>query len=172
MTEASHIHPPKVEYFDTTAMTNTDPKGFVRAVDRYATYPWGLYLARPSDHQKFHYIESWIIPTLGIRITTFHPNPGYLPNQDHYIDIGEYTEIEPGIWRSIDHYLDVIVWTGRSTELLDADELLAAHSAGLLDTDRATGAMLRAADVIDGVAAHNYDVAAWLAGREMPISWR
>ena len=40
------MHPPKHETFDLAGRTNTDPKGFVRAVDEYRLCPWGLYMAR------------------------------------------------------------------------------------------------------------------------------
>src|SRR2546423_440342 len=72
------MHPPKHETFDLRARTNTDPKGIVRAVDEYVVRPWGLYLARPTPGRaQFHYLESWLIPSLGLRATVFHYNPGH-----------------------------------------------------------------------------------------------
>src|ERR1041384_8670863 len=35
--DVAHIHPPKVEFFDVAAMSNTDPKGFRRVVEHYRT---------------------------------------------------------------------------------------------------------------------------------------
>ena len=35
--------------FDIADLTNTDPKGFIRAVERYHLEPWGLYMARSAD---------------------------------------------------------------------------------------------------------------------------
>ena len=70
------MHPPKRETFDLVARSNTDPKGIVRAVDEYAVHPWGLYLARPTPGRaQFHYLESWLLPSLGLRATIFHFNP-------------------------------------------------------------------------------------------------
>ena len=66
------MHPPKHETFDLRARTNTDPKGVVRAVDEYVVQPWGLYLARPTPGRaQFHYLESWLLPSLGLRATFF-----------------------------------------------------------------------------------------------------
>ena len=86
------MHPPKHETFDLRARTNTDPKGIVRAADEYTVQPWGLYLARPTPGRaQFHYLESWLLPSLGLRVTVFHFNPGYERDQDYYLDVGEYT---------------------------------------------------------------------------------
>ena len=89
---AGAIHPPKHETFDLVARTNTDPKGIVRAVDVYTVEPWGLYMARPTPGRaQFHYLESWLLPSLGLRATVFHFNPGYELDQDFYLDVGRYT---------------------------------------------------------------------------------
>ena len=49
----------------------------MRAVDEYAVQPWGLYVARPTPGRaQFHYLESWLLPSLGLRATVFHFNPG------------------------------------------------------------------------------------------------
>ena len=86
---ADAIHPPKHETFDLAARTNTDPKGIVRAVDVYTVEPWGLYMARPTPGRaQFHYLESWLLPSLGLRATVFHFNPGHERDQDFYLDVG------------------------------------------------------------------------------------
>ena len=106
------IHAPKHETFDLVARTNTDPKGIVRAVDVYTVEPWGLYMARPTPGRaQFHYMESWLLPSLGLRATVFHFNPGHERDQDYYLDVGRYT---PGAtaWHAEDHYLDLVVRTG------------------------------------------------------------
>ena len=126
------IHAPKHETFDLAARTNTDPKGIVRAVDVYTVEPWGLYMARPTPGRaQFHYMESWLLPSLRLRATVFHFNPGHELDQDYYLDVGRYT---PGAtrWRAEDHYLDLIVRTGAGVELSDVDELLTAVRHGLL----------------------------------------
>ena len=86
------IHPPKHEKFDLVAGTNTDPKGIERAVDEYTVKPWGLYMARPTPGRaQFHYLESWLLPALGLRASIFHFNPGHERDQDFYLDVGRYT---------------------------------------------------------------------------------
>ena len=125
------MHPPKHETFDLRARTNTDPKGIVRAVDEYAVRPWGLYLARPTPGRaQFHYLESWLLPSLGLRASIFHYNPGHERDHDFYLDVGEYTP-GPDEWRSEDHYLDLEVRTHAGVDLADVDELLDAVRHGL-----------------------------------------
>ena len=67
----------------------------------------------------------------GCAPSIFHFNPGYELDQDYYLDVGRYT---PGqtVWHSEDHYLDLVVRTGKGVELDDVDELLTAVRHGLL----------------------------------------
>jgi len=173
MTQAPvHVHRPKVEHFDVANKTNTDPKGFVRAVERYQVEPWGLYMARHSDHAEFDYLQSWLLPELSLRVTIFDFTPEHLRDQDFYVDIGTFTQVEPHLWRSVDHYLDILVRTGRETELLDVDELLAAHAAGLLNADDAQAAVENATRTIDGIAAHGHSLERWLDSLGITLTWR
>ena len=83
----------------------------MRAVDDYVVHPWGLYVARPTPGRaQFHYLESWLLPSLGLRATVFHFNPGHERDHDYYLDLGEYTP-GPGAWSSEDHY--IALHTGR-----------------------------------------------------------
>jgi predicted RNA-binding protein associated with RNAse of E/G family len=166
------IHAPKREIFDLTARTNTDPKGIVRAVDVYTLQPWGLYMARPTPGRaQFHYLESWLLPTVGVRANVFHWNPGHERDQDFYLDIGDVT-VQAGIWRTEDHYMDLVVHTGERTELVDVDELLEAHQMGLVSPETTERAIYTAAAAIDGLAANGHDLHAWLSGNGMDLSWR
>lgn len=89
----------------------------MRAVDEYTVHPWGLYLARPTPGRaQFHYLESWLLPSLGLRATVFHFNPSHKRDHDYYLDVGEYTP-GPSVWRSEDHYLDIEVRTDGGVEL-------------------------------------------------------
>ncbi|QLY33783.1 DUF402 domain-containing protein [Nocardia huaxiensis] len=169
---AVHLHPPKVEYFHVDKLTNVDPKGFVREVEHYQVEPWGLYMARQSDHPEFHYIESWLLPSLSLRVTVFHFTPADLRDQDYYLDIGEFAQVDATTWRSVDHYLDLVVRTGRDVELLDVDELLAAHAAGYLELPQAQRAIETATATIDGLAAHGHSLEAWLAAHGIKLTWR
>lgn len=144
----------------------------MRAVDEYAVHPWGLYLARPTPgRDQFHYLESWLLPSLGLRATVFHFNPGHERDHDFYLDIGEYTSGQT-VWRSEDHYLDIEVRTGGGAELADVDELLDAVRQGLLSHDTAELAIRRAFTAVDGLARNGYDLAGWLAGEGMTLRWR
>jgi uncharacterized protein len=166
------LHPPKHETFDLRARSNTDPKGIVRAVDNYIVQPWGLYLARPTPGRaQFSYLESWVLPALGLRATVFHFNPGHERDHDYYLDVGEYT---PGqyLWSSEDHYLDIEVRTNTGAHLADVDELLDAVRHGLLTPEVGELAIRRAVAAVDGLARNGYDLNAWLAGIGMPLTWR
>lgn len=166
------IHPPKHETFDLVAWTNTDPKGIIRAVDEYRLEPWGLYMARPTPGRvQFHYLESWLLPALGLRANVFHFNPGYERDQDYYLDVGRI-DVGTQRWETEDHYLDLVVRTGRDTELVDLGELLDAHRIGLLSTETTEQALRCAVAAIGGLAAHDHDLGAWLASAGMELAWR
>lgn len=166
------MHPPKRETFDILARTNTDPKGIVRDVEEYRLEPWGLYMARPTPGRpQFHYLESWLLPDLGLRASVFHFNPGYERDQDFYLDIGRITA-GPDVWVSEDHYIDLVVRTGVETEVTDVNELLEAHDAGLLDGPTAESALRTAFSAVAGLAAHGHDVNAWLASTGVRLTWR
>lgn len=166
------IHPPKRETFDLTTRTNTDPKGIDRAVDVYTVQPWGLYMARPAPGRaQFHYLESWLLPTLDLRVTVFHFNPGYERDQDFYLDVGRYSP-GPQRWRSEDHYLDLVVRTGRSVEVTDVDELLVAVRDGLLSPEAGERAVHTAISTVDALATHDHDLYRWLATLGVTLTWR
>ncbi len=168
---AERIHPPKHETFDVAACTNTDPKGIVRAVDVYSERPWGLYMARPTPgRDQFHYLESWLLPALGLRVSVFHFNPGHERDQDYYLDVGRFTQAGQ-VWTSEDHYLDLVVRTGRDVQLTDADELFTAVQQGLLAPELGEQAVQTAVRVVDGLARHDYHLEHWLADLEMVLTW-
>lgn len=144
----------------------------MRAVDVYEVRPWGLYMARPTPRRvQFHYLESWLLPSLGLRANVFHFNPGHEPEQDYYLDIGEYT---PGttVWHAEDHYLDLVVRTGVGTELTDIDELLSAVQYRLLSAVQCERAILRAVAAVDGLARHGHDLQRWLSTNDIDLTWR
>jgi len=142
-------------------------------VDVYTREPWGLYMARPTPGRaQFHYLESWLLPTLGLRANIFHWNPGHEHDQDFYLDVGDVTVDDRGMWRTEDHYIDLVVHTGQRTELVDVDELLEALQMGLLSPETAEQAIHCAVAAIDGLAAHDHDLQAWLGSNGMALSWR
>ncbi len=144
----------------------------MRAVDDYTVRPWGLYLARPTPGRaQFHYLESWLLPSKGLRATVFHFNPGHERDFDYYLDVGEYVA-GPEVWSSEDHYLDLEVRTGGGAYLSDVDELLEAVRHGLLTPEVGELAVRRAVAAVDGLSRHGYDLNTWLAGEGMPLTWR
>ncbi|WP_170981032.1 DUF402 domain-containing protein [Mycolicibacterium sp. CR10] len=166
------MHPPKHEIFDIAARTNTDPKGIVRAVDVYTVQPWGLYMARPTPGRaQFHYIESWLLPSLGLRATVFHFTPGHERDQDFYLDVGEYTP-GPDRWQGEDHYLDLVLRTREGVQITDVDELLAAVSDGQLSPERGERAILTAFATVEALTRHDYDLDRWLSGIGITLTWR
>jgi len=172
LTGGDAIHPPKHETFDLLARTNTDPKGIVRAVDDYTVRPWGLYLARPAPGRaQFHYLESWLLPSLGLRATIFHFSLGHERDHDYYLDVGEYTP-GPAVWSSEDHYLDLEVRTNVGLDLADVDELLDAVRHGLLTPEVGEQAVRRVVGAVDGLSRHDYDLQRWLATQGMDLTWR
>ena len=129
-------------------------------------------MARPTPGRvQFHYLESWLLPGLGLRANVFHFNPDYERDQDFYLDVAA---IQQGArrWETVDHYLDLVVRTGRGTELVDLDELLEAHRHGLVSSDTAQQALQSAITAVDGLAAHGHDLNAWLAGSGIELSWQ
>ena len=143
----------------------------MRHVDVYTERPWGLYMARPTPgREQFHYLESWLLPSLGLRVSVFHFNPGHERDQDYYLDVGRYTR-SGHVWTSEDHYLDLVVRTGRGVELTDTDELLTAVQHGLLAPESAEQAVQTAVRVVGGLASHDYDLGRWLACYEMVLTW-
>ncbi|NKQ58688.1 DUF402 domain-containing protein [Amycolatopsis sp. K13G38] len=168
----AEIHPSKIEIFDVAAGTNIDPKGIVREVEEYRVEEFGLYLARPAPGRaQFHYLESWLLPDLGLRLTDFWFSEGHERDQDFYLDVVT-VEREGTTWRSIDWYLDIVVREGRGLEVLDTDELLAATSAGLLAPADAERALRISHATVEGLAAHGYKVADWLSTMDIELRWR
>lgn len=168
---APQVHAPKVEIFDLDAMTNTDPKGFVRVVREYRVEPFGLYLARDVvDHPTLRALESWLLPGVGLRATDWFFHPGYERDQDFYLDVVRI-EVQGRCWRTEDHYLDLVVRTGHRIEVLDTDELLAAVRAGILDHATAEVALATAYRTVEGLAQHGYRLDRWLATMNAWPTW-
>jgi len=169
------MHPPKVETFDVHARTNTDPKGFVRPVEEYRVEPFGLYLVRAmQDHPRVDSIESWLLPELGIRVTDWGWRPGHERDQDFYLDIVDVERVGPdgSVWRTVDHYLDIVVRTGRDSAVIDLDEYVAAVAGGLLTPTAAERALATSYRALTGLAAHRHNLNAWLASLGIELTWR
>lgn len=129
-------------------------------------------MARPTPGRaQFHYLESWLLPSLGLRASIFHFNPGHERDQDYYLDVVDITTAN-GVWETRDLYIDLVVRTAVGTELIDVDELLEAHRYGLVSDESAESAIQRSVAAIGGLARHNHDLTAWLASNGMDLVWR
>lgn len=163
-------HPTKCETFDLNEKINVDPKGFERAVDSYEVTDFGLYMARGADHPEFGYLESWLLPAVGLRANIFHYREGHERRQDYYFDVADIT-VDGSVWNTRDLYVDLISLTGEPLEVVDIDELSAATSAGLItaeDAERAIYATLRA---VEGITRADDDAMKWLSLQGLDISW-
>ena len=131
----------------------------MRAVDEYTVKPWGLYIARPTPGRaQFHYLESWLLPSFGLRASVFHFNRGYERDLDYYLDVGRY--------------FDLVVRTGESVELDDVDELLTAVRHGLLTPEVGEEAVRIALEAVQGLSRNDYDLHRWLFGNGLDLTWR
>jgi uncharacterized protein len=165
------VHPPKIETFDVSTGTNTDPKGLVRRVERYRVEPYGLYLSRGMPgHPKLSWLESWLLPGLGIRVTEFRFHRGHERDQDYYVDIVDVSR-DGDVWTTVDHYLDIVVRAGRDARVIDLDEYAEAVAEGVLDPAAAERALVASYRAVDGLAGHGYDLDAWLGALGMPLTW-
>ncbi len=167
-----HIHPPKIEYFDLDAKSNTDPKGILRGVDEYRLTADGLYMFRPvPGHPRLSHFESWLLPAHGLRVTRQSWHPGHECDYDLYLDVVEISS-SGSVWKTVDLYLDLVVRTGHSVRVLDTDELLLALQRGLVQPERAQWALETTYRAVAGIAAHGHDAVRWLAAQGTVTTWR
>lgn len=200
------LHKVKQETFDIARAINIDPKGFERAVDAYELSSVQLAIERPSPeqpspehpspmlymrrptpgHPRFHYLESWLVPHLDIRLNKFHFFEGIEPTQDLYIDIA-FIDIDdattPATWHTRDLYVDVVTHLPETSsqgqsqsssnyapgtsskakvQVLDLDELGEALLAGYITNEEARRALDSTQRLLDGLHEHG-SVAEWLA---------
>lgn len=167
---SADLHPVKQETFDTTANTNTDPKGFLREVDTFRVTDFGLYMARGANHPKFGYLESWLLPELGLRANIFHFREGVEAAQDFYFDVADI-DVNDGVWRTRDLYVDLVSLTGNPIDVLDIDELAAATSAGLITAEEAEKAMDVTLNAVEGITRHDDDAMRWLRTLGIELTW-
>lgn len=166
------MHPPKTVTFDVPARENIDTKGTVRPVDEYRETGFGLYMSRAMvDRPTAHWIQSWLLPDLGLCVTDWWWNPGHERDQDFYLDLCEIVR-DGGRWVLTDHYLDILVRQGLDTRVIDVDEFVGAVACGVLDPAAAESAMARAYRAVDGIAAHGHDLDAWLGSLGIVLDWR
>jgi predicted RNA-binding protein associated with RNAse of E/G family len=167
-----HVHPPKVETFDVLARTNTDNKSFVRPVQTYRTAPFGLYMSRAIEARpNADWIESWLLPSLSLRISKWWWKPGFNQDYDYYLDIVDITR-EHQRWIATDLYLDITVQIHHASRLLDIDEFAAAVAARLLSPHLAVRALEVSHATMSALASHANNLDEWLATEGITLEWR
>lgn len=167
---SADLHPVKQETFNTVSNVNVDPKGFLREVDTYLETDFGLYMARGANHPRFGYLESWLLPKLGLRANIFHFREGVDTRQDFYFDVADIDNTD-GVWTTRDLYVDLVSNTGEPIDVLDIDELAAATSAGLISAEEAERAMERTLTAVEGITRYGDDAMAWLRALGIELSW-
>ncbi|MCG7259842.1 DUF402 domain-containing protein [Corynebacterium guaraldiae] len=167
---STDLHPVKQETFNTTDNINVDPKGFQREVDTYRVTDFGLYMARGANHPRFGYLESWLLPDLGLRANIFHFREGVDVHQDFYIDVADI-DVDGDVWTTRDLYVDLVSTSGEPVDVLDIDELAAATSNGLISAEEAERAMERTLTAVEGITRYGDDVMSWLRTLGMDLTW-
>ncbi|MDY5784816.1 MULTISPECIES: DUF402 domain-containing protein [unclassified Corynebacterium] len=167
---SADLHPVKQETFDTTSNTNTDPKGYQREVDTFRVTDFGLYMARGANHPKFGYLESWLLPDLGLRANIFHFREGVEEKQDFYFDVADI-DVEGDVWHTRDLYVDLVSLTGNPIDVLDIDELAAATSAGLISAEEAEKAIDVTLNAVEGITRHQDNAMEWLRTLGIELTW-
>ncbi|MCS4534935.1 DUF402 domain-containing protein [Corynebacterium sp. HS2168-gen11] len=167
-------HPVKQETFDTRSKINIDPKGFHRSVDTFRETEFGLYMARGADHQFFGYVESWLLPKLGLRINIFHYRDGVQQTEkfyDFYIDVVDIAVDTAGVWTTRDLYVDLLWNIDTQVEVVDIDELAAATSEGLITADDAEKAIETTLMAVDGITRYGDNPLEWIKSQGYELDW-
>lgn len=167
---SADLHPVKQETFDTASNTNTDPKGYLREVDTFRVTDFGLYMARGANHPRFGYLESWLLPALGLRANIFHFREGIEAEQDYYFDVAQI-DVDGDVWRTRDLYVDLVSLTGNPIDVIDIDELAAATSAGLITAEEAERAIDVTLKAVEGITRHHDDPMEWLNALGIELTW-
>jgi len=171
------LHAMKQETFHIDEALNIDNKGFHRPTEKLERHQFGdhtaLYMARTADNPNFHYLESWLLPGLMLRVNRFRFRPGYKETQDLYIDVASITAplSDATPWHVTDLYVDVVTHHDGRVETLDLDELAAAMEADLVPHTDAIGALVATQQLLDGATEFG-SVDAWLRSQGIELHWR
>lgn len=166
--ERGGAEPVKTERHDVAARQHHTNTG-VRAVQLYREHPHGLFVARDFvAHPRIRHWQAHLLPEAGLVVCRY----GFHGPREHdfHLDVATVTR-EGDLWTVRDHYLDVIVHDGAAAEIVDTDELLAAHHAGFIGMPELLHAVAAAHRVLSGLARARYDLGAWLAGEGLALEW-
>lgn len=165
----STAEPVKTERHDVPARQHHTNTG-VRPVQTYREHAQGLYVARDFvAHPRIRHWQAHLLPALNVVVCRYEFHG---PREhDYHIDVAAVTRAG-SLWTVRDLYLDVLVHEGIAAEIVDTDELLAAHTAGFLATPELHRAVSTAHGVLSGLTRSRYDVNTWLAGEGVALEWR
>ncbi|MDL2345746.1 DUF402 domain-containing protein [Deinococcus sp. MIMF12] len=161
--------PVKIERHDLRTREHHTSTG-VRPVSVYREHAHGLYVAREFvNHPRIRHWQAHLLPDLGLVVCRydFHGPREH----DYYLDIATVTR-GGEVWSVCDHYLDLLVHDGIAAEIVDTDELLAAHRAGYVTAETCMGAVTAAHGVLSGLARARYDLHAWLGTHGVALEWQ
>ena len=127
-------------------------------------------MARGANHPEFGYLESWLLPDLGLRANIFHFREGAERDQDFYFDVA-HIAVDGAVWRTRDLYVDLVSLTGNPIAVLDIDELATATSAGLITAEEAEKAIEITLNAVEGITRHDDDAMQWLRTLGIDLTW-
>ena len=139
-------------------------------MDTFRVTDFGLYMGRGADHPEFGYLESWLLPELGLRANIFHYREGAERAQDFYFDVADI-DVDVEVWSTRDLYVDLVSLTGNPIDVLDIDELAAATSAGYITAEDAEKAIDVTLAAVEGITRHGDDAMEWLRALGIELTW-
>lgn len=125
-----------------------------------------------DEHPKLAGLEAHVLPVLGVRVSHFEHREKLPPGDyDYYVDIVCVTE-QGERWVVRDLYLDVLIFDGVRTKILDTDEYLAARVEGHMDAGEADDALLNLHAFLDGMARYGHSLERYLESQGVTLTWR
>ena len=132
-----------------------------------------VYVAEYDDHPESLLMRGQVLPDLGLQVVRFEYREPKRPhaNFDYYVDVVRVVE-QGERWVVRDLYLDVLVFEGERAKIIDTDEYLAAIEEGHLNVEEAAFALITAHALLNGLAKHKYNLAAYLQAEGVTLAWR
>lgn len=135
----------------------------------YRETPYGLFVTRPFvNHPRTRHWRAHLIPQLNLVVCRYDFHG--VREHDFYLDVATITR-QGNVWTVRDLYLDIVVHDGLGAEIVDTDELLAAHHAGLIGDAELYCSLEVAHHTLSGLAQARYDLSAWAATNGLTLDW-
>ena len=141
----------------------------VRRVQTYRETGHGLYVAREFvAHPRIRFWQAHLLPALDLVVCRydFHGRREH----DYHLDIAQISR-EGDVWTVRDLYLDILLHDGLMAEIVDTDELLAAHDHGLIDVGEMHRAVTVAHATLAALARARYSLREWQAAQGVTLEW-